>query len=324
MSTSQSQVLRMLAMVPYLQGNAGVPVQQIAADLGITPKQVRDDLKLLMMTGTGEYGGDLIDVDLTAMEDQGVIYLRDAEFMTRPLRVTAQEGAALVVALRTLRASAGPDEAVVIDSALAKIEAALGDSVQAPVDVVVDEVDAAIHQSVTHALADARRLRMVYATASRDDATERFVDPRRLFTERGRLYLEAWCLKAQDLRFFRLDRIVTAEVTDQPLEDHDTEPRNLSDGVFTVGADTPFALIELHPSAHWMTEYYPIDLIEQDSRGVWTAKLYGADPSWLRRLVIRTAGSVRVVEPETLRSAVATAAQAALSAYDELDSSSKE
>ena len=46
----------------------GVPVNEVAAEFGVTPKVIRDDLRLLMYTGTGEYAGELIDFDLTALE----------------------------------------------------------------------------------------------------------------------------------------------------------------------------------------------------------------------------------------------------------------
>lgn len=308
----------MLALVPYLQGNDGIPVNEVAAEFGVSPTVIRDDLRLLMYTGTGEYAGELIDFDLTALEEDGVVHIRDAEFMTRPLRISAREGAALIVALRTLRASASGLELQVIDSALAKLESAVGDTVSAPVDVVLEEVDPVIHGTIVEALTGGKRLALSYATASRDEQTDRDVDPRRLFTEQGRLYLEAWCLKVEDLRFFRLDRIVSARVLAIDAEEHDAEHRDLSDGIFTVGASTPYALVELHPRAHWLTEYYQVDLLEQDDDGVWTAKLYGADWSWLRRLVLRNAGSVTVLDPETLRSQVVEDARLALQAYDEV------
>jgi proteasome accessory factor C len=317
MSTSHQQVLRMLAMVPYLQSNDGVPVDEVAREFGVKPKQIRDDLRLLMYTGVGELPGDLIDLDVTALQEHGVVHIRDAEFMTRPLRITAQEGAALIVALRTLRASAAGDELTYLDSALAKLESAMGEQVNTPVDVVVDEVDPLIRDTIGRALADGRRLTMTYATETRDEQSRRDVDPRRMFTERGRLYLEAWCLSAEDLRFFRLDRVVDAELTDTPVTDHDAASRDVSDGMFTVGRQTPFALVELHPDAHWMSEYYPVELVEQAPDGVWTAKLFGADWGWLRRLVIRNAGAVRVLEPDHLVTDVVEAAASALGAYDE-------
>src|SRR4051794_10886434 len=317
MSRSRQQVVRMLALVPYLQGNDGIPVNEVAAEFGVAPRVIRDDLRLLMYTGTGEYAGELIDFDLTALEEDGVVHIRDAEFMTRPLRISTSEGVALIVALRTLRASASGSELTVIDSALAKLESAVGDTVTAPVDVLLDEVDPTIHSTVVHALAQGKRLELTYATASRDEQTDRFVDPRRLFTEQGKLYLEAWCLKAEDLRFFRLDRILAAEVTATDIEDHDASPRDLSDGFFTVGDETPYVLVDLHPRAHWLTEYYQVDLLEQNDDGVWRAKIYGADVDWLRRLVLRNAGSVTVIAPETVRSQVIDDARVALQAYDE-------
>jgi proteasome accessory factor C len=316
MSRSRQQVVRMLALVPYLQGNDGVPVNEVAAEFGVSPKVIRDDLRLLMYTGTGEYAGELIDFDLTALEEDGIVHIRDAEFMTRPLRISTREGIALIVALRTLRASASGEELTVIDSALAKLESAVGD-VSAPVDVLLDEVDRDIHASIARALASGKRIGLTYANASRDEQSDRDVDPRRLFTEQGKLYLEAWCLKAEDLRFFRLDRVVDARVLDVDAQEHDAQVRDLSDGIFTVGAQTPYAEVDLHPRAHWLTEYYQVDLVEEREDGVWRAKLYGADWSWLRRLVLRNAGSITVVSPDTLRTQVVDDARLALHAYDE-------
>jgi proteasome accessory factor C len=317
MSRSRQQVVRMLALVPYLQGNDGIPVNEVAAEFGVTPKVIRDDLRLLMYTGTGEYAGELIDFDLTALERDGVVHIRDAEFMTRPLRISAREGVALIVALRTLRASASGLELTVIDSALAKLESAVGDTASTAVDVLLDEVDPAIHGTIVEALTGHKRLALTYATVSRDEQTDRDVDPRRLFTEQGKLYLEAWCLKAEDLRFFRLDRIVSAEVLAIDAEEHDAAQRDLSDGIFTVGEQTPFVVVDLHPRAHWLTEYYQVDLVSQGDDGVWRAKIYGADWSWLRRLVLRNAGSVSVIEPADLRDQVVEDARLALKAYDE-------
>jgi proteasome accessory factor C len=316
MSRSQQQVMRMLALVPYLQHSDGLPVNQIARELGVTPKVIRDDLKLLMFTGTGEYAGELIDFDLTALERDGVVHIRDADFMTRPLRITAREGAALIVALRTLRASAAGAQLDIIDSALAKIESAVGDTTASAVDVVVDQVDAAMHAQIAKALESGKRIHLAYAPDTRDERSERDVDPRRLFTRNGRLYLEAWCLKAQDLRFFRLDRILEVTPTDHDVTEHTRKPRGLDKQFFSVGPDTPFMVVDLHPRAHWLSEYYHVDVIDKRDDGIWRAKIYGADTEWLFRLAMRNAGSLTVVEPADLRQQVVDDAAQALKAYD--------
>ena len=53
-----------------------------------------------------------------------------------------------------------------------------------------------------------------------------------------------------------------------------------------------------------------------DGDGVWRARLYGADWAWLRRLVLRNAGSVSVIEPAELAADVSSQAALALRAYD--------
>ncbi len=73
-----------------------------------------------------------------------------------------------------------------------------------------------------------------------------------------------------------------------------------------------------------MTEYYQVDLLEQADDGVWRARLYGADWGWLRRLVLRNAGSVAVIEPAELAADVAHQAALALRAYDDLETPPEE
>ena len=159
MSRVQQQVIRMLALVPYLQCTTASRSTRSRPSSASRPSSIRDDLRLLMYTGAGEYAGELIDFDLTALEDDGVVHIRDAEFMTRPLRISTREGVALIVALRTLRASASGEELTVIDSALAKLESAVGDTVSAPVDVLLDEVDPTIHSTIVQALAHGQAAR---------------------------------------------------------------------------------------------------------------------------------------------------------------------
>ncbi|WP_311210015.1 MULTISPECIES: WYL domain-containing protein [unclassified Aeromicrobium] len=313
---SAQQVVRMLALVPYLQGNDGVPVHDVAREFGVPPKQIRDDLRLLMFTGVGEYAGELIDVDLAALEGDDVIHIRDAEFLSRPLRLTADEGIALVAALRTLRASAAGPQLPIVDAALAKLETAVaGDTAVEAVDVHVAEVDPAIRDTVAAALADGRRLELDYATDSRDDVTTRQVDPQQLFARQGHTYLEAYCLRAEDVRFFRLDRITRAVDTGRAVERHDTTARDLGDELFSVSDQTPSAVLDLDPAAHWLTEYYQVEeLGEVDGRR--RVRLYAGDEAWLRRLVLRNGGTVHVVEPRTLRGQVMDTARSALAAYD--------
>ena len=68
----------------------------------------------------------------------------------------------------------------------------------------------------------------------------------------------------------------------------------------------------------WLTD------LERLEGGVFVAppsgrsvRMFGGDWSWLRRLVLRNAGSVHVVEPQSLADDVRESARLALGAYDE-------
>ena len=82
----------------------------------------------------------------------------------------------------------------------------------------------------------------------RDEATERDVDPMRLLVVEGRTYLEGWCLRAEGVRLFRLDRVLGLDVLDVAAEPPaEAEPVDVDQGLFRPSPDD--ALVELELSA---------------------------------------------------------------------------
>lgn len=305
----------MLAMVPYLQSNQGIPLAELAAEFNIRPAQAQRELEIMMLTGWGEFHGELIDFDMTALQDEGVVYIRDAEFMSRPLRVSRTEAAALIVALRTLRQSADGEQATVIDSALAKLAEAAGTEVDTPVEVLLPTVDPEVQSAVSAALAKERQLQMVYANDTRDEQTERVVDPHRAFTLDGNLYLSAWCHKAEAERLFRVDRIVAANVLDVPVSTA-ADTRTALEDLFPRSEDAPSVVVEIGSMDAWIVEQYRMEVLEQREDGSMRARLFGTDQSWLKRMVMRAGGRLTVVEPAAFAAQVRQSAAIALAAYD--------
>ena len=134
----------------------------------------------------------------------------------RPLRLTPDEALALVVALRMLAEMPGIDGRDAIERALAKIETAAGDLADAPVAVRMPGDAATGWPSIRRAVERRRALRITYYTATRDETTERVVDPMRVLIVDGRAYLEAWCRRAEAVRLFRVDRIDGFTELDEP------------------------------------------------------------------------------------------------------------
>lgn len=322
MSGAREQVARLLALVPYIQARREVSLEQAAADFAISPGQIVKDLNVLWFCGLPGLGmGDLIDVDMEALEEGGVIRVSNADYLRRPLRLDSSEASALIVALRALREGSNDDVRPIVDSALGKLEAAAGDgaALAAQVEVRlprqaarVSELSDRLNDAVQHQ----RQVRLSYYVPTRDESTERVVDPLRVASRDGNTYLDAYCHLAEDQRLFRLDRISQAEVLDTPIDPPaELEPRDLADGIFQPSDDDLLVTVELDPQARWVAEYYPVEDAQERSGGGLTVRLRVGDPAWLTRLMLRLGASARVVEPADLGERVRSLAADALRQY---------
>jgi len=316
---ASDRLVRMLGMIAYLERHEDVPVDQVAAQFGVTPEQVMADIDTLWVTGTPGYlPDDLIDFDASSYE-QGVVRLTEGRGMTRPLRLGPREGVALLAALRSLaalRPALDAERAAVLDSVLAKVQAATGDAAAGvPLDVelkvgAVPTVAAAIGS----ALAGRRRLRLRYVDAS-DVVTERDVDPVRLVSQDEFSYLLAWSLAADAERLFRVDRIVEATVLDEAADDH---PLAADADVFQPDASGDLVTVRLAGRARWVAETIPVERTRELTAGAFEVDLRVVQPAWLRHLLLQVADDVLDVRPAHVAHDTAAAARAALEAYGPL------
>jgi proteasome accessory factor C len=321
-SGARDQVARLLALVPYIQARREVSLEQAATDFGVPASQIVKDLNVLWFCGLPGLGmGDLIEIDMEALEGEGVIRLSNADYLSRPLRLDSSEASALIVALRALREGGDDDVRPIVDRTLNKLEAAAGDgaAVAAQVDIRMPEQAGALNElreRLTRAVDQRRQVRLDYYVPTRDQSTERVVDPLRVVTAEGNAYLEAWCHVAEDQRLFRLDRISSAVVLEEPVEDHgDLEPRNLADGIFQPSSDDLLVTMTLEPSARWVAEYYPVEDRVEEPGGRLTVRLRVGDPAWLTQLMLRLGASAQVTDPPDIADDVRRVAARALQNY---------
>jgi proteasome accessory factor C len=270
----------------------------------------------------GGYPDDLIDVDLDALEGpeaDGVIRVSNADYLARPLRLSPTEATAIIVALRALRNGARDETREVLDRALAKLEAAAAQGSAAtqidPGDEPVATDVSRLRRSLEDAATRGRQVRLTYFVPSRDEESERTVDPRGVVTAHGFTYLDAWCHTAEAPRLFRLDRIHRAEVLDSPVETPAEAPRDLGDGIFARSSNTTPVTLRLAPPARWVVEYYPVENVRPLPDGGLEVDLLVADERWLMRLLLRLAPHASVVSPPAFAHTFTAAAQEALGLY---------
>ncbi|MGN6523073.1 MAG: helix-turn-helix transcriptional regulator [Actinomycetes bacterium] len=320
------RLARLLALVPYLIARPGVSVATAASDFGISEARLIDDLELLFVCGLpGHLPDDLID----ATFEGGVITVSNADTLARPLRLTGDEAVALLSGLQVLAELPGgdPDTDELVTRLLVKLQEATaavapvaGLAIAAP-DAVGDAGPtgeaAAVAESTLRTLRGAlerqRALRMRYFVPSRDELTDRVVDPMRLLVVDGRTYLEAWSRGVEAVRIFRTDRIESVVELDEPSRPPgEARPRDIDAGVFQAGPGARVVTLDVTAGARWVAEYYPSQVVSELPDGGLRISLATHDLAWVVRLVLRSAGAARVVAPPEAVQAVGEAAAAGL------------
>jgi proteasome accessory factor C len=307
---------RLLALVPWLLTHPDSPVSDVAREFDVTEAQIRADVNLLWMCGLPGYGpGDLIDVEWRGDR----VTLSNAETIERPLRLTPDEALALISALRALSGVPGIVSTAAIDRALAKLEGAAGGTTATDKVVVAPttDTDSTVVTTITDALARSRRVHLRYWVPARDEATERDVDPIRLFTSDAVAYLSGWCHAVEDLRTFRLDRVLEARLLDESIEVPDeVRARAFDAELFTPSSEDRLVTLSLDPAARWAADYYQCEEVAERGDGGLVVKLRARDDAWVVRLALGFAGVAQLLDPPDLARQVRDAAVAALAAYD--------
>jgi proteasome accessory factor C len=315
MVTSAERLRRLLALVPYVAARRVVGLAETAATFGMTERELIDDLNLawcVELRAPEPY----CPIDLSY--EDGEISISQAESIARPLRLAADEASALLVALRMLAEAGGDGDAVT--RLIAKIEAAAGaaGAVSAQVAIQIDHPNPrGMAATLTGALTAGKRVHLRYYVPSRDEATERDVDPMRLLVVEGRTYLEGWCRRAEGVRTFRLDRVLSVDVLDVPAEvPEKAEPVDVDAGLFKASPSDVLVELELGPAARRVAEDYPCESMTELGDGRLRIALRTPDTAWVRGLALRLGEDARVVSPAGLADEVRSAAAAALALYD--------
>lgn len=305
-----SRLRRVLAFVPWIAEHPGVSLADLAARFGVSEAELEHDLELLPLCGLPPYTPDrLIEVEIV----DGHVWIRFADYFDRPLRLSADEGLALLTAGRALLAVPGSDEHGALATALDKLAGAVG----ATEGLAVEVGEPAHLDALRSAAAAHERVEIDYYSFGRDATTTRAIDLQSVFHAFGHWYAAAYCHRAEDERLFRLDRIRAVRPTgkhfDPPPDDGDEA--HFGESVYHPREDDPRATLELAPEAAWVVESYPSEQAEERPDGSWRVVLAVSERAWLERLLLELGSAARVIEPEELRSVGAEAATRLLAKY---------
>jgi predicted DNA-binding transcriptional regulator YafY len=155
-----------------------------------------------------------------------------------------------------------------------------------------------------------RVCRLLYLKPGDEAPQQRRVAPYRLLFANGVWYVAAHDLERDDLRIFRMDRVLEATLTDVPA----TLPAAgidslLADNGAYIAADDVEVSVRYSPRiARWIVERD--DALSLDGDGSVLVRHRVADPRWLVRHVLQYGGEAVIEEPAEARQWVASAAAA--------------
>jgi proteasome accessory factor C len=284
-SRTVSRLSRILALIPYVLANPGVDVDEIMERFGYSLDELTRDLNAVFVCGLPGYGpGELME----AYIDEDEVIIDSADYFSRAPRLTSTEALGLLAS--ALAVAGSGDGTPALDSAIKKLTKVLtpdaDEALAIDLTAVSNEV-ASLRQAASEHLAT----RITYRSLSREETTERVIEPWLVFTTLGNWYVMGHCRMVDDSRTFRIDRVKEVLVLDEVFDPPDPLP---APGVGYTPSDGDIsAVIQLSPAARWVLEYYPVEVIKETDKAT-TIRFSSPDAELPARLLLRLGGTARL------------------------------
>lgn len=202
---------RVLTVLELLQSRSRMSGAELSERLDVDPRTVRRYVSTLQELGVpveseaGRYGG----------------YRLTPGYKLPPMMFNEDEALALILGLLAARRAGLLGEASAVEGALSKIDRVLPDRLRGRVQAVQGALaftplrgfgaasNSGALLTISEAAQESRRVWIRYRAG--EDVTDRTIDPYGVVHHRGRWYVVGWCHLREDIRMFRLDRIVALE-----------------------------------------------------------------------------------------------------------------
>ena len=318
--TNSAKLIRLVKIMSLIDRRQGATLQHIVDECGVCPRTVYRDIEALA------------EGELTVFFDpQTHSYRFTEKVFLQPLTFSLEEATALVQVIQGLGKPNTPLRAS-LRQAQEKIMACLPQDRQKKVEEgrrAVDvrlvnqpaEVCRDIFGCVERAVRERRQLQARYYTKSREEWTERVLDPYVISFRGNAWYLVAYCYFRSKVMIFRLDRLGEASLLPTTFE----LPRNFSPDAFFAGSwfieqgEPVKVRLRFAPAAaRWVRDAHFHDsqrLAElPDGELMFEVTVQGTRE--ITRWILGYGADVEVLDPPEVRRTVAAAARRMAGMYD--------
>ncbi|MBF82044.1 MAG: hypothetical protein CL522_01360 [Actinobacteria bacterium] len=285
---------RLLAMIPWIIDNDGPQLDLIAKRFEYPEELLLTDLtKVLFMVGPYPHTPDtLIEVII----EDGRVWIDQADWLSRPIRLTPEQGFNLLRKAKTLELIHNQNETRALSSAIEKLEVALGQSKET-FELDISEIKNTDLLTINESIREEKQLRIRYYAYGKDESSTRIVHPLEIINRDHCHYLHAYCEVANDYRLFRLDRILEVETIDKSnlIPEADCESLSL-DEKWNLDASGDLITLKISHEDSWILSTYPIEEYSQNGNGDIEVRLVVAGIAWLKRLLLRLSPTTEIIE----------------------------
>ena len=319
-----SKLSQCLKIIALLQTRQMLSTKEIAEILDITPRNVKAYIEYLKKAG----------IPVQGMSGRaGGYYLADVYYFEVP-GLDEGEYSALMLAEKLLNLKSEFPLAGELQTAIAKIRCALGDTIAGVFPIPTDELMLSLGKvdlkdnlnkvltAIYMAIKQRRRIRVVYYTASRDERKKREIDPYAVVYREGSWYLIGYCHLRGKVRTFKVVRIESIKVLDSTfVYPSDFSVKEYMSNVFSVieGEEYQIEIRFFHPASVWIREkrWLPTQRIEvlEDGSVIFRARVKGLID--IKRWVLSFGKLAVVQKPEKLAESIRAEIEAMKDVYAE-------
>jgi predicted DNA-binding transcriptional regulator YafY len=330
-TTAQEQLERLLYILPAAARTNGARIRDIASALDVSPQVVLRDLREAMARSYDLPAGSV--ENFTLFTDGRRVYVHAPHDFNRPVRLSRRETLALTLGLRMLAADTAGEERTRVLELAARLEqdlvapdvstvhelreersvAPFAPSVAEPeleydTGLMLELEDDGFRGVVADAIEEQCTCTIAYLKPGDDAPQQRRIAPYRLIYASGKWYVAAHDFARNDLRMFRLDRVLDAVLEETPAPaPPDGLEQILASGAPYMAVDDIEVSVRYSPRvARWIVERTGHTALEPDGSAVVRHRV--ADARWIVRHVLQYGGEAVVEGPQPARDWIVSAA----------------
>ncbi len=298
---------RILQLDQLLRNSERSTAQGLADALEVSERTVRNDIAFLR---------DRFHAPLAFSRRMGHHYT-NSTWRLPTVALSRGEVFALTMGARMLEAYAGSVYQGELQSAIAQLAERLPEQTWVDLQQLAQDnvifragaglnLDPKIWQSLEHACQKRRRVRMVYFTATRNQESERELDPYVLHFLRNNPYVTGWCYRNQAVRDFRVDRVRSLEVLKDTFTVHPFFDRKAHfERMFQHEVGNEIQTIAIWfdaKTAPYIRErrWHPTQSLEEHGDGAVTLRMSVPGLNEVKRWVLFYGAGAKVLEPRQL------------------------